>query len=170
MRILAIDPGYERSAMVIYDTAQGKPIWSNIWDNDDVVVNMLPDAGTAEKPLDRLVVEMVASYGMAVGKEVFETVYWIGRFCQAWPRYKGEHTVCRIYRKDVKMNLCHSMKATDANIRAALLDRFGPGKEKAVGTKKVPGPLYGIRKDLWSALAVAVTYVDTVDMFERARQ
>jgi len=165
--ILAIDPGNEKSALVVYDTQLDKPVWSEIWPNEDVVVDMLPMAGTVERPLDRLVVEMIASYGMAVGREIFETVYWIGRFCQAWPRYKGDRTVSRLFRKDVKMHLCHSMRATDANIRAALIDRFGPGKEKAVGTKKAPGPLYGIKKDLWSALAVAVTYADTVDL--RAR-
>jgi hypothetical protein len=38
-----------------------------------------------------------------------------------------------------------------------LLDRFGPGREVAVGTKRAPGPLYGIKGDEWSALAVALT-------------
>lgn len=160
MRILAIDPGSEQSAMVVYDTDTDRPIWSEIWANEDIVVNMLPMAGTTEKPMDRLAIEMVASYGMPVGREVFETCVWIGRFMQAWPRYKSQTTIERIFRKDVKMHLCHSMRATDANIRAALLDRFGPGKDKAVGTKKNPGPLFGIKKDLWAALAVAVTYSD----------
>jgi hypothetical protein len=62
-----------------------------------------------------------------------------------------------VYRKDVKLYLCGSLRATDANIRAALLDRFGPGREIAVGTKRAPGPLYGIKGDEWSALAVALT-------------
>jgi hypothetical protein len=30
----------------------------------------------------------------------------------------------------------------------------------AIGRKAAPGPLYGISRDVWSALAVAVTYAD----------
>jgi hypothetical protein len=159
MRILAIDPNYERSAMVIYDSASRTILWSAIRDNIDALfVCSMPSAPSAPLSADQLVVEMVSSYGMPVGKEVFETVYWIGRFMQAWPR--GEESRDRIFRADVKMHLCHSMRAKDSNIRAALLDRFGPGRQKAIGTKKSPGPLYGIKEDLWSALAVAVTYAD----------
>lgn len=80
---------------------------------------------------DLLVIEMIASYGMAVGQTVFETCVWIGRFVEiaSFNNIKFEY----IYRKDEKMNLCYSMKAKDSNIRQALIDRFGP-----VGTKKNP--------------------------------
>ena len=74
---------------------------------------------------------MVASYGMPVGKEVFETCVAIGQFKQK--AMENDIPVEFIYRKDEKMNLCHSMKAKDSNIRQALIDRFGP-----VGTKKNP--------------------------------
>jgi hypothetical protein len=97
-----------------------------------------------------LVIEMVASYGMPVGKEIFETVLAIGQMVEAW---RGQHTL--IYRKDVKMHLCGSMKAKDSNIRQALIDRHGEP-----GTKNSPGATYGISKDVWSALAVATTYHD----------
>lgn len=75
-----------------------------------------------------MVIEMIASYGMPVGKEVFDTCVWIGRFVEA----SGMPTNY-IYRKDEKMNICHSMRAKDSNIRQALIDRFG-----VVGTKKNP--------------------------------
>jgi hypothetical protein len=101
-------------------------------------------------------IEMVASYGMPVGATVFDTCVWIGRFIQA-VREVGfpEEKIVRIYRKEEKMNLCHSMKAKDSNIRQALIDRFGE-----VGTKKNPGYFYGFKKDIWQAMAVAVTYHD----------
>ena len=55
------------------------------------------------------------------------------------------------------------MRAKDANVRAALIDRFGPSKRKAIGLKATPGPLYGVHSHMWSALAVAVTYGDRRD-------
>lgn len=110
----------------------------------------------------RLVVEMIACYGMPVGKEVFETVFWIGRFIQCWFENGSHHKSipARIYRQDVKLHLCKSPRANDATIRAALIDRFGPGKERAIGKKKTPGPLYGVKGDVWAALALAVTFAD----------
>ncbi len=89
-------------------------------------------------------IEMIASYGMPVGKEVFETVLWIGRFIEA----VHPHPVALVYRKDVKMHLCGTTRAKDPNIRQALLDRFGKEATK------------GIKKDMWAALGVAVTHLD----------
>ena len=67
--------------------------------------------------------------------------------------------VYRIPRKEVVTALCGSSKANDASVRQALIDRYG-GKEKAIGKKKAPGPLYGVTKDVWSALAVAIVWQD----------
>jgi len=145
--VLAIDPGPERSAWLRLD-ACGVPMAMEIADNGVVV------CGLADTPdLPPLAIEMVASYGMSVGEDVFETCVWIGRFIEA---YQGPAHY--VYRKDVKMSICGSMRATDSNIRQALIDRYGPGKEKAVGTKNAPGPLHGIKTHLWSALAAGVTW------------
>jgi len=92
---------------------------------------------------------MVASYGMPVGKEVFETCVWIGRFMQVW---HDPDAVRLIYRRDVKLHLCGSARAKDGNIRQALIDKLGPQ-----GTKKAPGPTYGVKSHAWAALALAVT-------------
>jgi len=91
---------------------------------------------------------------MPVGREVFETVLWIGRFVEAWNVRGRQHVL--IYRRDVKLFHCEHQRATDSNIRAALIDRYGPGKLKAIGNKKAPGPLYGFKGDHWSALAIAL--------------
>ena len=59
------------------------------------------------------------------------------------------------------MYLCNSMRAKDSNIRQAILDRYpttGGGKCPQVGTKKEPGPLYGVSKDVWAAIGVGLTY------------
>lgn len=148
--ILAIDPGSEKSAWVV---TRGLEILSKDISNNE---HMLKIVKLCE--VDDVACEMIASYGMPVGKEVFETVRWIGRFEQAFLSrslhpYQGFSLV---YRKDVKMHLCNSMKAKDGNIRQALIDKVGPQ-----GNKKNPGPTYGISKDIWSALAIAVTFVET---------
>jgi hypothetical protein len=92
---------------------------------------------------------------MAVGQEIFETVHWAGRFHEA---FRG--TVHRTPRCQVKLHLCWDSRAKDTNIRQALLDPFG-GRKQAIGTKRDPGPLYAVKGDLWSALAIAVTWWET---------
>lgn len=150
MKLLAIDPGPKESAWVVYE--DGRIVDFGKIPNDAVLV--LTRYGLVGTDC-HLAIEMVQSFGLAVGAEVFETVFWIGRMVEAWGR-----PYTRIYRKDVKMHLCNSMRAKDANIRQALIDRFGPGKDVAIGNKRCKGPLHGISKDVWSALAVAVTWSD----------
>lgn len=152
--IIAIDPGNEQSAYVVYDGS--KPIDSSIMPNKDLLE--LLDSHAAFPDAGRLVIEGIACYGMPVGKETFDTCVWIGRFMQCF----GADETTLVYRKDVKMHLCQSMRAKDPMVRQALLDKFGPGKERAIGKKKTPGPLYGIKSHCWSALAIAVTYTETV--------
>lgn len=147
--ILAIDPGTTESGWVLL--RDGVPVRFGKDANDHVIgkVDIL-----SERPDSTLAIEMVASYGMPVGAEVFETCVWAGRFIEAWGG--GE---VRVYRKDVKMHLCGQTRAKDGNVRQALIDRFG-GKDKAIGKKATPGPCYGMSGDVWQALALAVTVHD----------
>lgn len=151
MRILAIDPGPIQSAYV--ELEGGRPVGHEKCDND----YLLGWVCSVAHQHDHVAIEMIASFGMAVGAEVFETVLWIGRFVQAIA--ERAHTPKLIYRLKVKQTLCHDSRAKDANIRQAIIDRFG-GKEAAIGRKAAPGPLYGISGDEWSALAVALTYAE----------
>ena len=143
--ILAIDPGTTRSAWLRFDgdRPEGFGITAN-----DVLVPALRTGGLP----DVVVIEKVESYGMAVGAEVFDTVRWAGRFAEAAHRVP----VVMLPRRAVKLALCGDSRAKDANIRQALIDRFGGSA--AIGRKAAPGPLYGISRDVWSALAIAVTY------------
>ena len=150
MKIIAIDPGNIESAYCVIDSKTYKPLEFDKIKNETLEVGFW---NQNQYKIDKLVIEMIASYGMAVGKEVFDTCVWIGRFIELASLQAIE--VEYIYRKDEKMNLCHSMKAKDSNIRQALIDRFG-----VVGTKKNPGWFYGFKKDIWSAYAVGVTYLD----------
>ncbi|MBB5414084.1 hypothetical protein [Paraburkholderia atlantica] len=146
--LLAIDPGTTQSGWVEYDAERMAVLDSGVMDNEEMVRSL-------ESPsrVNDVAIEMIASYGMAVGREVFETCVWIGRFVQA---YHDPDAVRLVYRRDVKLHMCGTPRAKDANIRQALIDLFG-GKEKAVGRKANPGPLYGVKSHAWPALGVAVT-------------
>ena len=169
MKILAIDPGNTESAYVLMRedyslmlTPGGNS--SGKLDND-FMLNMLKStctlysSGLVDSSLT-VVIEMVASYGMAVGKEVFDTCVWVGRFWQK-AMESGSHRVELIYRMDEKMMICHDSRAKDTNIRQALIDRFAEfDKKNGKGTKQKPDWFYGFSKDVWMAYAVGVTFID----------
>ena len=146
--ILALDPGTTQTGWVLYDNTVRE---SGVALNADMLELV------KRATVDTLAIEMIASYGMAVGREVFETCVWIGRFQQAW---HNPDAVRLVYRKDVKLHLCGSPRAKDPNVRQALLDLFprtGGGKVPQIGTKAQPGPLYGVSSHAWPALGVAIT-------------
>ena len=147
MILLAIDPGNEQSACVTVNTDDYSIVFVGKHKNDDVAVIL------QTMPCNQIVIEMIASYGMAVGKEVFETCVIIGEFKQL---ASFKHIPCDlVYRKDVKLNLCGSPRAKDSNIIQALKDRFGDK-----GTRANPGWFYNFSKDVWQAYALAVTWID----------
>ena len=149
MRVAAIDPGTTHSAVVVYDGTYRAILWHAKLPNADLLAAW---PAVLEKWSADPVVEMVASYGMPVGREIFETVLYIGQLVQiARPR-----TTRLLYRKEEKIHLCGSMKAKDGNIRQSLIDKLG-----APGVKKAQGKTYGISGDEWAALACAVTAVET---------
>lgn len=155
MKILGLDPGPDDTAAVIFDA--GKIEFAGVT-SSEYLASTLPLLD-----YDVIACEHLQCMGMAVGKEVFETAYWIGHFrAVAQAIEKPFH---RIYRNEEKMTLCGTMKAKDPNIRQALIDMLGPQwiKSEVPGRKKPkiirsPGPTNGIHDDLWSALAVAVTF------------
>ena len=142
MRVLAIDPGSTESAWLLYDAK------THVIENFSIEANArcLNAIESFAPRVNVVACEMIACYGMAVGREVFDTCVWIGQF---WHQANCAGCPFRlVYRLDVKMHLCHNGRAKDPNIRAALIDRFGKDATS------------GIKTHLWSALAVAVTYAD----------
>lgn len=155
MRLLAIDPGNALSAYVLYDSVAVEVIAKGKIGNDYLLSALNDDAGELGETLataEVLVVEMAESFGAKVWSQVFETVFWTGRFVQAWGRDFG-----RVVRREVKMCITGSGRAKDGQIRQCLIERWG-GPDVAIGTKARPGPLKGVTADMWQALALAVTY------------
>ncbi len=159
MKVIGIDPGPTQSAWVCFDGQQilGKGIWDNERMRCGLTVGSKESLET-DCCANFIIFEKVAGMGMAVGAEGFETVFWTGRFVEI----VGYDI--RIPRSKIKIHLCGSMQAKDANIITALVDRFDPSREfgkYGKGTQKNPGPLFGFAADEWQALALAITWFDS---------
>lgn len=156
---LAVDPGNRESAYALIDEGR-QPLDVDKVPNDEMMHRL---CGSLPDGVDEVAIEMVASYGMAVGAEVFETCVWIGRFAEALNQVYGADAEL-VFRRDVKLHHCHSAKAKDANITQALIDRFAPGTpNKGKGTKAAPGWFYGFKADIWQAYALAVYLADRAE-------
>lgn len=135
--ILGIDPGNTHSAAVLIF---GGEVKIKTYQPNEAFLEIMSTIPSG----CRVVCEMIASYGMPVGREVFETCVFIGRLMAIFPAME------RVTRIQVKTELCKSARAKDGNVRQALIDIYGPP-----GTKKAPGGTHGISGDQWAALAVA---------------
>jgi hypothetical protein len=138
MTILGIDPGNKQSGWCCVQ--HGKIVGSGVADNETVI--NLTAIGQHNVIL---AIEWIQGMGMAVGKEVFETCWWAGRFAQ---QHRGP--VRMIPRGRIKLHHCGSARAKDGNIVQALKDKYGDK-----GTKSAPGYFYGVSSHAWQAFAVA---------------
>lgn len=141
MTIYAVDPGPVTSAVCVWK--DGEIAFCEAEMPNDLVKEYV----TLRNQDAVLAVEWIECFGMPVGSETFETVFFCGQLSMIW-----SGRMLRVPRRAVKVYLCGSVKAKDGNVRRALIDRIGPQ-----GTKKSPGPTYGVSSHGWQALGVAVT-------------
>lgn len=139
--IFAVDAGSTVSSWVLFDTAA-----QTIFDKELDMPNaeLLAIIGIASYNV--FAFEQLAPFGFVVGKEVFDTIEWNGRF-----RHAAEIravTVFPVKRKQCVVHHTGSAKGGDSAIRTAMLARFG--KEKTEG----------VTYDLWQALSVAAFAAD----------
>lgn len=147
MIVLGIDPGPKESAFCRWDGSQIHDAGKEA--NEQLRLRL------SKTRVDAVACEHLQCFGMGVGKEVFETAYWIGEYRGLVSFELGEKFI-PVFRSEVKQYFCHSARATDSNIRFALEDRFGPK-----GTKKAPGLMYPlVGSDMRSAFAIAVMVYD----------
>lgn len=165
MNILAIDPGPERSAWLVWNP-EGEQIIACGEEPSLAVCEHVREAAFRGTPV---AVEAVTCYGGPVGAETYDTCYWIGeirRICRG-----ATHEALIVPYRDISRNLCKIAGAKEAQISAALKERF---------SKATLAPVYGMRSKaelvagegegknghMRSALALAV-YVG--DILENAR-
>jgi len=145
-KVLAVDPGNFESGYCIWD---GEKLFEhgNLSNKDMLAKVMHGD-------YDLFMCEYVQSYGKPVGNDTFDTVFWIGRFCNA-SEYVDKKWFL-VTRMQIKMHHCHHPGSKDSHIRQALIDKYG-----SPGTKKEPGVLHGVVKHIWSAVALATYATET---------
>lgn len=162
MIVLSIDPGNVLSGFTFVDMATRRPLRVGKVENETAMMRVLTDPCEWPAAPDRVAIEMVASYGMTVGHEVFETCVWIGRFVQLCHEWVGAVPEL-VFRREVKLHHCANPRATDANVRQALVDRFALGQRNGgKGTKAEPGWFYGFKADIWQSYALGVYVADRV--------
>jgi hypothetical protein len=141
--VIGLDPGTDSSALVAIE--YGKPVAKTHASNgrirqilrDGVELHAFLRSGNHNPALPThrncwvLAIECVQHYGsgMAVGAEVFHTCMWSGRFIEVWD---GKYVL--VTRPTIKAYVCGSAHAQDANIRRALVDRYG-GDRRLKGVK-----------------------------------
>jgi hypothetical protein len=136
MKILGIDPGNRFTGVALYDSElHAVPFFKIFQDDNDGCVGFLRSLCPPfpEMLVDEIIIEGVKSYGQIVGADVFDTCMWIGEFRRV---IKDITIPLRMsWRKEYITHITLSPRATDANVRAAVIERWG-GKNKAIGSVK----------------------------------
>lgn len=148
--LYAIDPGYTHSALVgIEPEEHFQVILHTYLENEEMCAYLKESADTSP-----LIIEMFEARGMPIGQDSIMTVWWSGRFFEAW-----DGTAYILPRRDIKIHVFGSTRGVnDAVVRRYLIDRYGPEEKVAVGSKKNPGPLYGMTPHERDALLVGIAW------------
>ena len=191
--IIAIDPGSETSGLVHMAIDKRELYGLKLlhtdgkMPNDDVLKYIKDNAdGTCWVPM-----ETPRCSGMPMAGQTMHVLIFIGRICQMIETEFNDKTCgpsvdwTMVYRPDVKINMCGSMRAKDANVNQALRDRFGGDQSpvkceickgrKMVGRGKlrqncedcegtgldvVAGPIFGVKSHALAALGVLCWFHD----------
>lgn len=148
MIVLAVDPGPTTSGVVVYDGA--RVLYAA---KDDTIADVYAIIGSFAGCLQLVACERVQSYGIA-GASLLRTAEVYGGIRRtaevAGLPFAG------IYRRDVCNALHVKGKGRDQQVRQRMIEMHGGSKAEATGTKRAPGPLYGVTSHAWQALGLAV--------------
>ena len=167
MKVFAIDPGNIESGYCLVEYKGDKItkiLESGKVENNELLYGLFRTYGMRyhDDP-PQLAIELIESYGMAVGRTVFDTCIWTGRFIQRVMDKKdvsAKVEVNFITRREEKLEICKSVKANDSNIRRQLIDLYAQHDfQNGKGTKRDKDFFYGFKADMWAAFAVAHTFV-----------
>ena len=157
--VLAIDAGSTETGYCLVHTSTYSPIQFGKIPNEEVL-NVIKESAQKYNSL-HIAIEQFAFYGSKnpIGSTTIDAITWNGKFIREAEILDVGYTF--VYRREEKMNLCGTMRCGDKEIKHALIGRFAKHDlKKGKGTKKHPDFFYGFAADMWSAFAVATTYLD----------
>lgn len=187
MNLLAIDPGPGVCGVVVYCTKFKRVLFAGDVVPGQVlswVYERMVTAGGNTFVVDSVCCENIVAMGIAVGETVFQTCKVIGRLMEAYnPRnsifYLEDGDMPLVSRRDVKTILAGGSTYPDPKtgarktvhdgvVKRIVKSRFpetGGGKDRVIGVKSDPGPLWIMKgtDHAWQALAVALAYLEMVD-------
>lgn len=131
--VLALDPGNTQTGWVSVEpdeSEMGHMQVSGFGNADNTAIRHEMHRLRAYHKSMLMLIEVPKPRGQPTASEEMETLIEIGRFLQMW---SGPYSY--VFRQPTKIHICGTSKATDANVRQALVDRFG-GQTLAVGGKR----------------------------------
>lgn len=146
-KVIGIDPGTKKSGVACYDEATRRVLWSDgELPNERVLDFIKLNAANPEYEFALERIEALYGRGGVVGMETVKTIQFCGVIIgRCYPR-----TVRCLSPAEVRQAVCGTAKSSDSGVTQALIDKVGPK-----GTKKNPGPTFGVSKHAWRGLAVA---------------
>ncbi len=152
-KILCVDPGAKYSGVAYLENGALKYSESQM-NNYELISRLECLSGKGA-----VAMEEFESWKLRINQATFKAIFWSGRFFEAsaWP--VGLYT-----RKEVKIFMLGSVGvgSTNAAIRKAVLSLYpktGGGQTPQIGTKRKPGPLYGLSGHAVQALAVGIVMI-----------
>lgn len=154
MNVIGIDAGTTQTAICVFNG--DKFLHCSMFDNSNEMFELITLVDRYNPKA--VYIEDMVSYGMPVGRDVFMTVKFIAKMELTLWRESINHVL--VERPHIKRHHCMNSNAKDANVTAALVDRFDPERrfgKFGKGTNANKGPFFGFSgSDMWSSAAIAV--------------
>ena len=159
--IIAFDPGNEQTGWVVVLADNSKLLYKNKELNSECLKKLNIFLNKEEFNIINVGIEYVSSYGMATNQTVLDTATFSGIL--AWI-FRSRQIPCEfVFRKSVKMFLCGSVRAKDAEVNSRVREYVGEDN-----TQKNPNIWYWnefvekyngykyANNDIYAAIAVAL--------------
>ena len=139
MRILSLDPGSSKSALVTWDT-EPTNIESHYESNENTL-SRIRGVLQEGRVFDCMTIESPRPRGQLASSYLFDTIYWAGIFAYAfevWNEPIGlRPEIHRIARQDAAREITGNNATTARQLKQGIIEYFG-GDEIAVGGVKCP--------------------------------